>query len=169
MKPGEKLWKAFVDVGKVLKDDDLENFGRALFFGTSFKNLGSGAKRTIQAMAVKIPTSTPAQIYVAIASQSWGLGDLKQIATAVTDHWLFRQLSDGNRARIDRAAAEIDWPSAQPPVRVEPLHPPASEKPRPDLRLVDPFEDDEKVEQKSSKALAVGSALVLLLLVGVML
>lgn len=163
MKPGDKLWRTFVAVGKVLSKDDLKNFGKALFLGTGFKNLGKGARRTVEAMAVKIPTSSPAQIYVAVASQSWGYGDLRQIGEAISEGWIFRQLSQSNRDRIDRAASEIEWPAEGPRPGLAPS-PYPEEKPK----LVDPFESGEKKKEPESRAVAAGAALALILLVGVM-
>lgn len=162
MKPGDKLWQTFVAVGKVLSEDDLKNFGKALFLGTGFKNLGKGARRTVEAMAVKIPTSSPAQIYVAVASQSWGYGDLKQIGEAISEGWIFRQLSQSNRDRIDRAASEIEWPAEKPRPGLAP-----SPYPEKKPQIVDPFKDDKKQEPEG-RALAAGAALALILFIGVM-
>ena len=162
MRPGQKLWSIFVEVAKVLTEQDLENFGRALFFGTKYNNLGRGARRTVAALALKIgDTTSPARVYVALASEAWGYGDLKQIAKGLEEGWLFRQLSTRNQNRILKAGSIIVWPG---PVPVGP--PPAIKVPP---VIVYPPKTDEETSRGVDGLVALATVVILVGLSAVLL
>jgi hypothetical protein len=147
MTNAEKLWNAFVSVSTVLPSDDLENFGRALYFGTAFKSLGKGARKTVEALAFKIgPTTNASQVYFSLAEQSWGYSDLNQIAEGLDKRVILRELSHGNQNRIAIAASKITWPAA--PVTPKPVLSPLTKQPR------DPFASDPPENASDNKRVA---------------
>jgi hypothetical protein len=160
MNNADKLWNAFVAVAKVLPEDDLESFGRALYFGTAFKSLNKGALKVAHGLALKIGAPTTAQqVYFALAVQSWGYGDLKQIAEGLNKHVTLRELSDGNQDRIVTASNKIAWPITLigppvPPVAPVPLSP-LTKTPR-DPFALDPSEKTTTDERVASPAPILG-------------
>ena len=166
MNQGDKLWKIFQVVWKVLKGPDLKDFGKALFFGTSFNKLGKGASRTVQALTLRIGgTATPAQVYIALASQAWGYGALKELGKAAHEKRIFRELSTGNQERLLKAAAVITWPTeASIPIKVKILYP-KKPKVKPELETADPFES-RKNGSAGAGMLVVVSTVAALMLVG---
>jgi len=162
MNNADKLWNAFVAVAKVLPEDDLESFGRALYFGTAFKSLNKGALKVAQGLALKIGTSTTAQqVYAALAVQSWGYSDLNQIAEGLDKHVTLRELSGSNQDRIVTASTKIAWPVVAPRVSVSPSPTvrvplsPLTKTPR-DPFALDPSEKTTTDERVASPAPILG-------------
>ncbi len=148
MKPGSKIWAAFVAVAKVLKAADLEAFGRALFFATGFRKLSNGAKRTVTALGLKLRVPASA-LWNALAVQSWGVGELRAIAAKVQQGAAYPELGASTRGKLDAAAETLPWPAPLPT------------GPRPPL-LPDPAGEPETTSDQAGVALAIGAALVVL-------
>lgn len=157
MSNADKLWDSFVAVAKVLPDD-LESFGRALYFGTAFKSLNKEALKVAQGIALKIGAPTTAyQVYVALATQSWDYSDLKQIAEGLDNHVKLQQLSRSNQERIATAASNIPWPVILPGPAMPPRVPlsPLTKTPR-DPFASDPSEKSTTDERVASPAPILG-------------
>lgn len=156
MSNADKLWNAFVATAKVLPESDLENFGRALYFGTAFKSLGRGALKSAHSIALIIG-ATPAQVYVALATQSWGYSDLKEIADGLEKPLKFHELSKSNQRRIIIASDNIPWPVILPGPAMPPRVPlsPLTKVPR-DPFASNPSEKSTTDERVASPAPILG-------------